>query len=250
MTNGNHRTFILVHGAFHGAWCWERVTPLLAQAGYEAIAIDLPGHGGDKTPLSQVSMRAYIQRIGRAVQETAAQENSVVLVGHSMGGMVIAQVADMFPNEIQHLVYLSAFMPRNGESVLALGNSDSASLMPRSMRIDQDHGIAVIPNEAAGELFYNDCTPQDVALAAARLTPQSLQPFAVPAVISGKANHIPRTFIECSQDHAIGLDMQRRMQANHAPVAQITLAASHSPFWSMPQETAQAIVAAVGQGQE
>ncbi len=78
-------TYVLVHGAFHGAWCWTKLTPELEARGHRAVAFDLPGGGEDKTPIEQVTLDAYVER----VVETVAQESErVILVGHSLGGII------------------------------------------------------------------------------------------------------------------------------------------------------------------
>ncbi len=98
-------TFVLVHGAWHGAWCWEKVVPLLQEAGHGVVVPDLPGHGEDGMPISELSMRGYADRVIRTVDE---QPEPVVLVGHSMGGIVVSLVAEARPDRLKKLVYLRA----------------------------------------------------------------------------------------------------------------------------------------------
>ncbi|MCU0341691.1 MAG: alpha/beta fold hydrolase [Spirosomaceae bacterium] len=84
-------TYILVHGAWHGAWAWKYVTPLLEAKGHKVLAIDLPGHGADKTPIVNVGLSDYTKKI---VEVANAQSGEVILVGHSMGGIPISQAAE------------------------------------------------------------------------------------------------------------------------------------------------------------
>src|SRR5690242_8929821 len=95
--------FVLVHGAWHGAWCWDKVVPLLEIKGHSAHAIDLPGHGRDLTPTAEVTLERYVERVCQAL---VAEPEPAVLVGHSMSGMVITQAAERCPEHIQMLVYL------------------------------------------------------------------------------------------------------------------------------------------------
>ncbi len=111
------RTYILVHGAWHGGWCWRYLTPLLQAAGHRVFAPALPGHGNDCTPLVEVTFVSYVDRIINLVHRATSL---VVLVGHSLGGMVISQVAEECPTSIARLVYLTALLPQNGQSVLQL----------------------------------------------------------------------------------------------------------------------------------
>jgi pimeloyl-ACP methyl ester carboxylesterase len=98
-------TFILVHGSWHGAWCWERVVPRLQTAGHTVIAVDLPGYGEDHTPVADITLQAYADKVLAAVD---AADEPVVLVGWSMGGIVISTVAEQRHERIAHLVYLAA----------------------------------------------------------------------------------------------------------------------------------------------
>ncbi len=90
-------TYVLVHGAWHGSWCWEKVVPLLEQAGHQVEALDLPGHGQDKTPIREITLAAYTNRVCETLD---AQAEPVILVGHSLGGMVITQAAEERPAKI------------------------------------------------------------------------------------------------------------------------------------------------------
>ncbi|MBA3922407.1 MAG: alpha/beta fold hydrolase, partial [Nostocaceae cyanobacterium] len=108
-------TCILIHGAWHSSWCWNKVATLLEQAGHKVIAPDLPSHGKDKTPIREVTLQSYTDRICEILTELI---EPVILVGHSMGGLVITQVAEQCPDKIEKLVYLCAFLPGNGESLL------------------------------------------------------------------------------------------------------------------------------------
>ena len=107
-------TMLLVHGAWHGAWCWQGITPRLEAAGVNVIAPDLPGHGTDSTPRNQVTLDAYADRVIAAI---SGRSDRITLVGHSMGGVVISAVAERVPERIARLVYACAFLPRNGEAL-------------------------------------------------------------------------------------------------------------------------------------
>ncbi|WP_063712971.1 alpha/beta fold hydrolase [Nocardia jiangxiensis] len=102
--------FVLVHGGFHGAWCWGRTISELRQLGHDAIAIDLPGHGDRRDQRSTLSDRRD------AIVE--AVEPGDVLVGHSSGGYDITVAADVIPELLRHLVYLAASLPLEGRTLL------------------------------------------------------------------------------------------------------------------------------------
>src|SRR5215216_4193676 len=110
--------FLLIHGAFHGAWCWTKTINELQNRGYEAHAIDLPGQGDDQAPNRKVTLEAMADRIVTKLEQLSG---AVVLVGHSLGGMAISAAAEKTPERIRILIYVCAFLPRSGESLLALG---------------------------------------------------------------------------------------------------------------------------------
>ena len=112
------KTYILVHGAWHGAWCWYKVVPLLEARGHKVVAPDLPGHGKDTTKPEQVTLADYVNKVVSVAND---QNGPVILVGHSMAGVVISQAAEVLgANKISALIYLDAFLPANGESLFAL----------------------------------------------------------------------------------------------------------------------------------
>ncbi|MFP4275596.1 MAG: alpha/beta fold hydrolase, partial [Paracoccaceae bacterium] len=104
--------FLLIHGSCHGAWCWRDVLPALAGLGHTARAIDLPGHGEDKTPVAEITLEGYRDAI------LAAIDTPVILVGHSMAGFPIAAAAEAAPERIARLVFLCAYAPRDGLSLV------------------------------------------------------------------------------------------------------------------------------------
>ena len=109
-------TFVLVHGGWHGGWCWQKVTPFLEEAGHEVYAPTLTGLAERASELSpEVGLETHIQDIVGLLVEKHL--HGVILVGHSYGAMVITGVVDQVPERIAHLVYLDTFVPRDGESV-------------------------------------------------------------------------------------------------------------------------------------
>src|SRR4051794_12027343 len=108
-------TFVMIPGAWHGAWCFERLAPLLEAKGHKVLTPDLAGLGDDRTPLSEVSFEGGA-RDGAALCE--AQGEPVVLMGHSRGGIVISQAAEYAPDAVRLLVFLTAGMPRDGETMI------------------------------------------------------------------------------------------------------------------------------------
>jgi pimeloyl-ACP methyl ester carboxylesterase len=138
-------TYVLIHGAWHGSWCWDSVVSLLKKEGHTVKVPNLPGHGGDKTPITELSLQAYTDCVCHILD---AQSEPVILVGHSMGGVVITQAAEFRPEKIKILVYLAAFLPQNGESLFDLIGIDSATLILPNLIMADDQSCTMIKNEA------------------------------------------------------------------------------------------------------
>jgi pimeloyl-ACP methyl ester carboxylesterase len=227
-------TFVLVHGAWHGAWCWDKVAPLLRAKGHTVVAPDLPGHGDDPTPRGEVTLESYGKRVADVV---SAQREKPIVVGHSMGGMVISAAAEMVPDRIARLVYLAAFLPRDGESLGAIEEGNDKKTVPLALVIEEGSPTATVDPAKINDLFYHDVGEEEAAAAKAKLTPQPLAPFGTPLRLSpDRFGKVRRAYIVCTEDKAIVGDFQNHMIAKSGVETVKSLRASHSPFLSMPKE--------------
>lgn len=199
-------TFVLVHGAWHGSWCWEKIVPLLEEAGHEVVALDLPGHGSDGTPVSDVTLAAYAERVAGVLD---GQSGPVVLVGHSMGGLVISEAAERRPEKIDMLVYLTGFLLPSGQTLLETAQTDEESIVSPNADVDEEKGIITVREDKAKDVFYGDCSEEEVERAVERLIPQALAPFVTPVSVSDE--NFGRVYVECLRDRAIGPATQKRM---------------------------------------
>jgi len=233
-------TFILVHGAWHGGWCWERLTPLLTGAGHQVLAPDLPGMGADNRELGADPLGEWADFV--AGLATGAEE-PVILVGHSRGGLVISEAAERVPQGIARLVYLTAFLLQPGQSLADVAGRHPEVGPGPAIRPTEDPSRLTVDLEMALPIFYGLCSEQDARAAAARLTPEPLAALVKPLAVSAERfGRVPRAYIECTQDRAISLDMQREMQAALPCETVIALDADHSPFYSAAPELARALV--------
>ena len=229
-------TFVLVHGAWHGAWCWRRIRPLLSARGHQVHAPDLPGHGDDPAPASDQTLDSYAQRIGAVV---SACGDPVVLVGHSLGGLVISAVAESMPEQVRRLVYLTAFLPRDGDSLVSICSVDPDNPLNAASLRTPDRKCVTVDPERVRELFYADCPAEDVAFAQARLGPEPLGTmFQTVQVTPQRFGRVPRTYIHCTHDVALPLFVQQQMVAASPCERVLTLPTGHSPFFAAPDQLA------------
>jgi pimeloyl-ACP methyl ester carboxylesterase len=217
---------LLVHGAWFGAWSWEKVQPELLARGWEAQTVDLPSvadRGGPRFGLYDDAerVRQRITEIGRPV----------VVVAHSYGGAVVTQGATGLPN-VQHLVYVCGYQLDIGESVQRLAGG-----VPDSWDIED--GAVSVQNPRA--IFLQDVAQDDAVLAISRLKPTSLVD-STQALSTAAWHTIPSTYIVCERDNALppeyqGLFAARATYVRHLP-------SGHLPLLSMPAALTDLIVEA------
>lgn len=187
-------TFVLVHGAWHGGWCWRRVTPLLRAAGHEVFAPTLTGLGERAHLLSPaVDLDTHASDVWGVLE--CEELHGVVLVGHSYGGMVITAVAERAAPRLARLVYLDAFLPRDGESLLDVLPPDArAQTLARAQA--EGEGWSLPPQRDEHPFGVSD--PPDVAWLRARLSAHPLATMAQPVRRADPAaGALPRTFVAC-----------------------------------------------------
>jgi pimeloyl-ACP methyl ester carboxylesterase len=238
-------TYLLIHGDWHGGWCWNRIAPLLRQAGHHVLAPDLPGHGQDRTPLSALTPQSSLHFL---LELLDAQDEQVILVGHSSGGVLLTLLAEQRPEKIKLLVYLSAFLLPPGVWPRALAGQDTESLLPSALLVDQERRVVTVKPEAAREVFYADWTDEDAAWATSLLVPEPLRmkapeempPQSMPANIPEIS--LLRVYISCLQDRALGPLLQQKMYTATPCQKVYTLPTSHSPFLSAPDQLAACLL--------
>jgi pimeloyl-ACP methyl ester carboxylesterase len=225
--------YVLVHGAWHGSWCWNKVVPLLQAKGHRVFTPDLPGHYRNSVSCLGVTLKTYVDSISNFI---VSKNDKIVLVGHSMAGVVISQVAENIPERIEKLVYLSAFIPDNNGSLVQEEAKKKVPSVAKEIIIDdQNNEIALKLSPRIAELFYGDCSVDDQVFALRHLQKQPLHPFVDTVALSqDRFGNVPKVYIECLEDQAISIGDQRRMHAK-IQCEVLTLSASHSPFFSMPE---------------
>jgi pimeloyl-ACP methyl ester carboxylesterase len=236
---------VLVHGAWHDSRCWELLTPYLTAAGHQVLTPDLPGHGRSTLPPQRATLKLYVQTLIEIIQGCS---EPVILVGHSMAGMVITEVATLIPAHIKELIYLCAYLPRPGESVFSLiaSNRGHEPLTPIELALSMsaDKRTCSLDLDATGisALFYGNSSPAQAQVALARLQVQSSLPLAAEVRYDEpQLQAVSKRYIYCTEDKVVPLHHQRRMVAHHDSFSTQTLKSDHSPFYCCPAELAPAL---------
>ena len=234
--------FVLVHGAFGGAWSFEPVIEPLEAAGHTVEAFDLPGGGDDETPIAEVTLESCAQRVCEVL---ASSPEPAVLVGYSMGGAIITQAAGNCPERVASMVFVCAFMPSDGQSLLDLtqlpeGKDD---MIQANLVVEGAPPVATLSAEASAAAIYNDCTSEQTAWAVARRGPQAVAPFATPVNVDDSVlASIPRSYVFTAHDRSIPPALQRRMIRESPCMKVIELDADHAPFLSATEDVVAALV--------
>jgi pimeloyl-ACP methyl ester carboxylesterase len=239
-------TYVLVHGGWHGAWSWNKLMPVLKTNGIPAMALDLPGCGDDKMAPDDVSLRAYVDAI---INTCSKIEGPVVLLGHSSGGVPVAQAAeDLGGDKVRAIVFLDAFMPSDGESVFSIVENYAVGGPPplvTGIVFSEDKKSNRLDPAKAKDLLYHDCQLEDIAYAIARLGAQPVATQATPVRLTDQHyGRIPKYYILCTEAR----DFNKSALSKHVPCRKVyELPSSHSPFFSMPERLAGILKEVLGE---
>lgn len=214
-------SFLLVHGGWHGPWCWSRLSAALRDGGFETHTVDLSSHGKDTSTLGGMHDDAVIIR-----EALSALPDGIVVVAHSYGGAPVTEGAAGATN-VAHLVYLTAFMLDEGESLLGAAGGKPQPWWEATP--DGQAWIARTPEV----VFYNDCSEGDLEWVLPQLQPQSASSFDETVRVAAWRDR-PSTYVVCERDQAIPVFAQEAMSQRARAV--VRLDAGHSPFLSQPDE--------------
>jgi pimeloyl-ACP methyl ester carboxylesterase len=227
-------TFCLVHGAWHGAWCWERLVPELEAAGHRVVCVDLPCED------TSVDFSGYADVVVAALADV---DDDVILVGHSLGGLTVPLVAAKRP--VAHLVFLCALLPAPGKAFRAQFETEPDILTPAiraGVRRDAESGLSWWDDEqAATAVLYQRCSREDAQAAFARLRRQATTPHAEPCPLDALPD-VERTYILAREDNAVTPDWSRRAARQRLGVTAVEIDGDHSPFLARPAELARLLV--------
>jgi pimeloyl-ACP methyl ester carboxylesterase len=231
---GRDPVLLLVHGAWHGSWSWATLPQRLGAAGVQVRAVDLPGRGrGPAGPHDLAGHARYLRAVAEEI------DGRVAVLAHSYGGAVATEALAGLPR-LATLIYLAAFLLEPGESCKD-ANAATPDLGPGlSPELDGDY--LVVSPAAARAMFYGDCTQEQAAAAAARLTPEHLGTVTSP-VTAAAWRDVPATYLVTRDDKSISAEAQRAMADKAAWRAELD--SGHSPMLTRPAELTEQVLAAL-----
>jgi pimeloyl-ACP methyl ester carboxylesterase len=233
---------VLVHGAWETGSIWDGVAAKLKQDGYRVQVVTLPGRTGNPAAPDQVSMEGYRKAIADVV---GANKQPAVLVGHSFAGFPISVEAEAEPARIRTLVYLAAYLPQDGQSLLSVATADKDSKAGPALQIDKTAGFATIAPAARAGLFANDAPAAVGAIVAGAIVPEPLGPLATPVHLTVRFAGVDKAYIHTARDQVVSPSLQAAMVAATPVRLEQSLDTGHTPFVTNPNGVAAAIEAAI-----
>jgi len=232
-------TFALIHGAWHGAWCWDPLIPELEQRGHRAVAVDLPCDDPSVTTMDNAQLVAD----SLSAAADADDDDDVVVVGHSLGGITAVVVPMLRP--VRRVVMLAALVPRPGRSIGDVMGSEpdttteEFNTLPRNVG---KGGAVWWDPEIAAPFFYRACDSETARWAAERLRTQVWTTSREPCPLD-KWPDCELASIVCTEDELLRLDWSRRTARDVLHVDPIELPGGHFPMLSIPAQLADALTA-------
>lgn len=227
------QTYVLVHGAWQAPYVWNAVRSHLEQKGNKVIVVELPGHGSDQTPAHTLTLNVYRDKVIDAINKAGEK---VILVGHSMGGVVITAVAEKVPAQISKLVYIGAFVPTSGQALGDLADSDTDSKLRPLLTQSTDKLTLDVKRDSLTYLFINDGTPTAKQQVLDNYRAEPAIPFGDKVTLTtANFGTVEKVYIKTLQDIVISPGLQDRMIAGAGIKTVYNVNTSHSPFLSQPQ---------------
>lgn len=232
-------TIALVHGAFEDSHIWQNVETRLKADGYPVLTIELPGRPGAPMSPADVSLNLYRDTVLKAL---AATTHPAVLVGHSFGGITMSAVAEAAPEKVKTLVYVAAYLPRDGESLVSMAQQDPDSKIGPQLQIEKEQGIAVVNYAARADLFANDGSAPLRAALPNLILDEPLAPLVTPVhLTAARFGHVDKVYVHTSKDQVVSPAFQAKMVAATPVRSETTLATGHTPFLTDPAGLVAAI---------
>lgn len=239
---------LLVHGGFLDRHCWDLALPFLKDQGLDAHTVSMPGNGPDTISAFSATMAKNAKAI---CDKVAAIGGPVVLLGHSMGGYSISAAAEMCPQSISQMIYLSGWVPDQAGLSMYKMDKKYAKIIKGPLvdpAVDWKllRGVIEANPDTCPQFLCHTASPEGLRFLRSNLHPQPIRPgLSKVAWSAERMGAIPKTYIECAEDCAIPLAGQRHFQNNATFENIVSLNSDHCPFISAPEKFAKAVAEAI-----
>jgi len=234
------QTYVLVHGAWQAPYVWNAVRADLEKKGNKVIVVELPGHGSDQTLTHTLNMNVYRDKVIEAINKV---DGKVILVGHSMGGVVVTTVAEKIPTKISKLVYIGAFVPVSGQSLGELANTDPGSKLGPLLTQSADKLTLDVKRDRLTYLFINDGSAAAKQQLLDNYRPEPAIPFGDKVTLTKEGfGSVNKVYIKTLKDIVISPGLQDQMIAGAGIKTIYSVNTSHSPFLAQPQAVSDLLV--------
>ncbi len=234
--------FVILHGSWQSNSGWQAVSTQLKLKNYSVLLVNLPGHGDNPYDFKTIHLQTYVEYVYERVQPL--QENyEIVLVGHSMSGMVISQLAENL--KIKLLIYVAAFLPIDQECLIDIAMRSEIDGVSKNRVVDKARQSISLISTGLEKIFYNDCDIRTIKTALSGLQAEPLLPFHDRVSLTqNKFGSTAKAYIECTEDNAISIKLQREMYSRWQ-CSVYSLDAGHAPFYSMPDKLSETLIKAL-----
>lgn len=228
--------YVIVHGAWQAPYAWQAVKKNLEKNGDKVFVVELPGHGDDQTSPGTISLDLYKAKVIDALSKI---DGKVILVGHSLGGMIISSVAEAVPEKIEKLIYVAAYLPVSGQTLDELAHMDPDSQLGGEgvLIFDNENHTVDVKQDQIVNLFIPDGTPEVQSLVLQNYREEPLIPFINPVTLTAENfGSVKKVYIKTLQDHVISPYLQDKMITTGEVKSVYQINTGHSPFLSQPDE--------------
>jgi pimeloyl-ACP methyl ester carboxylesterase len=235
------QTFVLVHGAWHGGWCWSRVADLLRANGHRVFTPTQTGLGERKHLISkEITIDTFTADIVNVIE--AEELSDVILVGHSFGGIAISGVADRIPERIRHLVYLDSLIVQGGKA--AFDSLPPDIVAARRKAAEETSGGLSLPVPPPSAFAVSDA--KDAEWLKCRLTPHPIGTYTSPLTIKGPVgNNLPRTYMTCTAPAYAAIESTRQWVKSQQGWRWVEIATGHDAMVLAPELLSKMLLEAV-----